>query len=83
MNNSIIATGGGAVLRSENVEALKRNGALFFLNRDPETLCPTDDRPTADSVSKMRALYQVRLPIYTAAADEIILDFSAPVTTAE
>ena len=65
----IISTGGGAVLRKENVEALRRNGKLFWLDRAEEELIPTDDRPLADSREKMSALYHQRRPVYGATAD--------------
>ena len=68
----IISTGGGAVLREENVDALRRNGRLVWLDRKPEDLIPTDDRPLADSREKMTALYTAREPIYRATADERI-----------
>ena len=68
-NGVIIATGGGAVLRRENVEALKTNGIIVFLDRDPDTLVPTDDRPLFDEKEKMKKLYEERYPIYSAAAD--------------
>jgi shikimate dehydrogenase len=68
----IISTGGGAVLRQENVDALRRNGRLFWLDRAPEDLIPTDDRPLADSREKIEALYRERLPLYRAAADETV-----------
>ena len=66
---TIIATGGGAVLRQENVDQLKQNGTLVFLDRPLEALLPTDDRPLADDEAKLRALYAARYPIYAAAAD--------------
>lgn len=68
----IISTGGGAVLRPENVIALRRNGRLFWLDRDPESLVPTADRPLADTAAKMKQLYARREPVYRSAADEII-----------
>jgi len=68
----IISTGGGAVLRPENVSALRRNGRLFWLDRPPESLVPTDDRPLADTADKMKQLYLAREPVYRAAADEIV-----------
>ena len=71
-SGQIISTGGGAVLRPENVAALKQNGRLFWLNRDPDSLVPTDDRPLADTAEKMRQLYIAREPVYRAAADEIV-----------
>ena len=80
---AVIATGGGAVLRQENVDALKQNGAIVFLDRDPETLVPTADRPLADDRAKLRALYTARHPIYTAAADLSIAVHGTPEDTAE
>ena len=78
----IISTGGGAVLRPENVTMLRQNGRLFWLDRDPDSLVPTDDRPLADTVAKMKALYQEREPIYRASADVIIPVFGTPESTA-
>ena len=65
----IIATGGGAVLRPENVRALKRNGRLILLERPAGELIPTADRPLADTQEKMDRLRREREPIYRAAAD--------------
>ncbi len=67
--HTVIATGGGAVLRRDNVLALKEYGTVVFLNRAPETLVPTEDRPLADNKEKMARLYRERLPIYRATAD--------------
>ena len=69
----IISTGGGAVLRAGKCHpALRQNGRLFWLNRDPD--CPgSHGRPSAGGHGgKMKQLYQVREPVYRAAADEII-----------
>ena len=65
----IIATGGGAVLRPENVRTLKQNGRLILLERPAEELIPTADRPLADTQEKMDRLRREREPIYRAAAD--------------
>ena len=65
----IIATGGGAVLRPENVRALKRNGRLILLERPAEELIPTADRPLADTQEKMDRLRKEREPVYRMAAD--------------
>ena len=78
----IISTGGGAVLRPENVTALRQNGRLFWLNRSPEDLVPTEDRPLADTQAKMKQLYLEREPVYRAAADEIIPVTGSPEETA-
>ena len=79
----IVATGGGAVLRPENVEALKQNGRLIMLNRPLQELLPTDDRPLADTREKILSLYEVRMPIYRAAADEVLPVRGTPEEMAE
>lgn len=68
----IIATGGGAVLDAENVRALKQNGVLVFLDRRPENLIATDDRPLASRRSALEKLYAERYDIYCAAAEVYI-----------
>ena len=65
----VIATGGGAVLDPENVRALKQNGVLVFLDRRPENLIATDDRPLASRRSAIEKLYAERYDIYCAAAE--------------
>ena len=79
----VISTGGGAVLRPENVAALRQNGRLFWLNRDPDALIPTEDRPLADTADKMKQLWLTREPVYRAAADEIIPVTGTPDQAAE
>ena len=79
----IISTGGGAVLRPENVTLLRQNGRLFWLNRDPAALVPTDDRPLADTAEKMKQLYLERETVYRAAADVIINVTGTPAQLAD
>ncbi|MBQ9961532.1 MAG: shikimate dehydrogenase [Firmicutes bacterium] len=71
-NGVVIATGGGAVLRPENVRALKLNGKIFFRDRDPEKLIPTKNRPTASTVEQIMKRYEERYPIYTSTCDYIV-----------
>ena len=68
----VISTGGGVVLREENVDALRSNGRIFFINRPLCDLIPTKSRPLADSKDKITELYNERYPIYLAASDEKI-----------
>ena len=74
----IIATGGGAVLREENVRHLKQNGKLFFLDAPLERLRATDDRPLSDTADKLAKLYDERMEIYRTTADVVV-----PMTTPE
>ncbi len=78
----IIATGGGAVLRPENVLSLRQNGRLIWLDRPVEALLPTPDRPLGDTEEKLRRLYALRRPIYAAAADRTVENPSDPETAA-
>ncbi len=66
---AVVATGGGAVLRAENVDAMKQNGVVVFLDRPLDALLPSADRPLANDEEKIRRLYAERMPIYRASAD--------------
>ena len=79
----IISTGGGAILRKENVNSLKRNGKLFFLNANPDRLLPTDSRPLSDTVEKLKKLYDERIDTYKITADVIVPDMETPDEEAE
>lgn len=68
----IIATGGGSVLRHENVRALKHNGVVVFLDRALENLITTDDRPLSSSRETLEKRYNERYDIYRSSADVII-----------
>ena len=75
-SSRIISTGGGAVLRDENVKALKRNGKLFFIDADLKRLVATDDRPLSDTYEKLEKLYNDRIDIYKATADVVLSDMA-------
>ena len=74
----IISTGGGAILRPENVRCLKRNGCLFFLDASLSRLGETADRPLSNTREKLERLYNDRLPIYNATADLRVPDMETP-----
>ena len=65
----VIATGGGAILRKENVREMKRNGVTVFLDRDLSLLTATSDRPLSSTKEALARLYNERFPIYEKAAD--------------
>ncbi len=74
----IIATGGGTVLRPENVRSLARNGRIYFLDRPPEHLLPTRDRPLASSIEDITRRYNERYELYKSSADCIIKEMITP-----
>ncbi len=68
-NGCVIATGGGAVLRQDNREALKSNAFVFFLDRSLDLIQPTDDRPLSRDHAALAARYHEREALYRATAD--------------
>ena len=76
--SSVIATGGGAVLREENVENLKMNGRLYFLDRPLDMLTATADRPLSSDRASLEARWRERYGIYKAASD-VTVDSSVSV----
>jgi len=76
----VIDTGGGAILRSENVEHLKRDGVLFWLTASVESITQRigrdNQRPsltgTKSFVEEVEEVLRERTPKYRVAADHII-----------
>lgn len=65
----IIATGGGAILRPENVQLLKGNGRLYFLDRPLEALVATADRPLSADREALEKRYLERYRRYCECCD--------------
>lgn len=82
-HGKIISTGGGAVLREENIRNLRQNGKIFFLNADFSRLAATSDRPLSDTREKLLNLYNERVDIYQSTADVIVPDMENPIEAAE
>lgn len=70
--NTVIATGGGAVLREKNIEFLKMNGRIYFLDRPLNKLLVTSDRPLSNDIEKLKKRYDERYDIYCDLADKRI-----------
>lgn len=66
--NQIIATGGGAVLRPENIDALRQNALVILLTR-PVDMLPTKGRPLSKDINALKKMESERRPYYKAAAD--------------
>lgn len=77
----IIDTGGGAILRPQNVEALKTNGVLFWLTAEVPTIAQRiggdDQRPsltgTKSFTDEIEEVLRERQSKYEAAADHVIM----------
>lgn len=79
-SGQIIATGGGAVLWSENRQAMKRTGRVCFIRRALEDL-PKDGRPLSQAGS-LEEMYRLRGPLYSGTADVSVWNEKAPEETA-
>ena len=80
-NGWILATGGGAVLRAENREAMRRTGRVCFLRRELGQL-PTEGRPLSQRGS-LEEMYCLRLPLYQKTADFAVENEGSPEETAQ
>ena len=73
----IVDTGGGAILRPQNVKALRQNGLVFWLNACPETIVAriknSAGRPALTQgktfLEEIDEVLRERTPLYHAAAD--------------
>ena len=83
LDRRVISAGGGAVLRDENIQALKANGRLVWLTapaeilwsriqRDAGTRANRPNLTVAGGLEEVRQLLTRRTPIYQAAADLMI-----------
>jgi shikimate kinase len=75
---AVIATGGGAVLRQDNVRLLKENGRLYFVDRPLEDLAATADRPLSSDRDALERRYRERYDIYCACCDCHITETTTP-----
>lgn len=78
LDGVVIATGGGCVLRAENVELLKANGKIFYLRARTDTLIKRLEGDTARPLlqggvrDRIIKLYYERAQIYENSADYVI-----------
>lgn len=79
LDNIVLATGGGAILRQQNRYFLQQRGYIVYLKVQPEILLfrtrLDKNRPllqVADPLAKLKQLYIERDPIYHSAAHLVI-----------
>ena len=79
MSGVVLATGGGAVLRSVSRTRLRENGTVLYLHAEPETLWQrlrnSRHRPmlhAADPRNRLVELYRLRDPLYREVASHVI-----------
>jgi shikimate kinase len=89
-NDRIISTGGGAVLREENLRALQDAGDVFCLRANPATILQRtegdNDRPLLrceDRKAKIAELLEQRKPFYEKAGIMIDTEGKTPLQVAK
>ncbi|MBQ3931361.1 MAG: shikimate kinase, partial [Firmicutes bacterium] len=83
LKGSVIACGGGAVLKKNNMRHLAENGVIIWLDRSPRLLKPSEDTPLSRTAEDMDKLYAERLPLYERYADLRVPADGTPEDTAE
>lgn len=79
----IISTGGGAILREENVLRLMGNGRLVFLDRPLEKIAATKSRPLSSDRETLKKRFEERYGRYLSCCDIHIKSDSTPERTVE
>ncbi|MBQ7799148.1 MAG: shikimate dehydrogenase [Oscillospiraceae bacterium] len=69
LQHTVIATGGGAVLREKNVQLLSQNGRIYFIDRPLSSIVATSDRPLSSNREALEKRYNERYDIYLKSAD--------------
>jgi len=81
-SQSVISTGGGVILREENMAALRENGMIVFLNRSLEQITSdveVSTRPLlVGGTSKLVKLHEERIHLYKRYADITIENNQTP-----
>ncbi len=90
LGKAVISTGGGAVLRQENIDSLRSKGVLVCLTASAETIFDrtkrSNDRPLLkvdDPLGKIKELLALRRPCYQKADIAIETEDKTPVEVAE
>ncbi len=68
LSGKVIATGGGAIMRPENRDALRGNSFVIFLKREIADL-DREGRPLSSGKNALETMYEKRLPMYRSTAD--------------
>ncbi len=90
VDNVVISTGGGVVLREENMEHLRGNGIIVGLFASPEVIISrvknSNERPllnVPEPIERIKGLLDLRMPFYKKADIRIETNGLTPVEVAE
>ncbi|MEG2119412.1 MAG: shikimate kinase [Pseudoflavonifractor sp.] len=85
-DGAVVSTGGGTVLRRENMEALQKTGVIFFLDRLPEEIAQMNHsgRPLlSGGREKVFMLYTQRIHLYQKYGEYRVSGVKTPEDAAE
>ena len=82
-NSRVISTGGGCITRDSNIDLLKQNSRIIFINRSPERLITSEDRPLSKTDDAVKELYRQRYERYVSAADQTVNGDATPYEVAQ
>lgn len=83
LSGVVIATGGGAIINDDNIENLRKNGLIWFIDRPIQNLITSSDRPLSSTKEDLLKRFNERYPKYIACSDFILKDIKTPEQTAE
>ncbi|MBR5314448.1 MAG: shikimate 5-dehydrogenase, partial [Clostridia bacterium] len=69
VQGAVIATGGGVILNEENVDMLRENGIIYFIDRDINSIVATSDRPLSSNRNDLEKRFVERYPKYKERCD--------------
>lgn len=86
-SNILISSGGGVVKRKENIEILKKESYIIFIDRPLENLLSDVDisnRPLLkEGREKLIKLYEERYKLYKSSADQIVINDKGVIDTVD
>ena len=84
MNNLLVSTGGGVVVKDRNKEIMKNSGAVVFIDTTPDNILKNSSlsgRPLLNDKNRIYEIYKSRIDLYKDFAD-IVIDNNSSIDTA-
>lgn len=69
VQSTIISCGGGIIKNKENIDYLKNNSIIIFIDRDIDKLFVSSDRPLSSIMGTLEKLYNERIDLYLKYSD--------------
>ena len=80
--NYVISTGGGIILKDENMQYLKQNSVIIYIKRSVQSIKQTIDSSNRPLLSSgLKRLYEMekeRTPVYEKYADKVVINEEEP-----